>query len=262
MGGLTNKYKGLSGVEPTPSEIGAVPITGGTITGNLSAVNVMTGITATTASGGTLTLNINSTYQQVISGSSAHTVVLPVVSTIPSGQYPSYLIKYLGTGTNSVTIYSSGGNLVASISRSGFAIVTFNGTAGTGSTSWTIIQLGTSATNTGGSLVTRDIGGDASLRILTLTSGIKSAVNAETLSGNKTLSELSPQYQVLNPNGSNRDVTLPAGITGMQFIIKNTGSAGEVLTVKNSGGTAIIGGTIANTVVMGFFYDGSAWQLS
>lgn len=228
---------------------------------NIFAPNVGTGITATTASGGTLTLDINSTYQQVISGSSAHTVVLPVVSTIPSGQYLSYLIKYFATGTNSVTINSSGGNLVASISRGGFAIVTFNGTAGTNSTSWTVIQLGTSATNTGGSLVTRDISGDATLRILTLTSGIKTASNVESLSANKTLAESSPQYQFLNPNGSNRDVTLPAGITGMQFIIKNTGSAGEVLTVKNSGGTAIIGGTIANTVVMGFFYDGSAWQL-
>lgn len=226
---------------------------------NIFAPNVGTGITATTASGGTLTLDINSTYQQVISGSSAHTVVLPVVSTIPSGQYLSYLIKYFGTGTNSVTINSSGGNLVASISRSGFAIVTFNGTAGTNSASWTVIQLGTSATNTGGSLVTRDISGDATLRILTLTSGIKSAVNPETLSGNKTLSESSPQYQVLNPNGSNRDVTLPAGVAGMQFIIKNTGSAGEVLTVKNSGGTAI-GNNISNTFAIAYVYDGSAWQ--
>lgn len=226
---------------------------------NIFAPNVGTGITATTASGGTLTLDINSTYQQVISGSSAHTVVLPVVSTIPSGQYLSYLIKYFGTGTNSVTIYSSGGNLVASISRGGFAIVTFNGTAGTNSASWTVIQLGTSAINTGGSLVTRDINGDATLRILTLTSGIKSAVNTETLSNNKTLSESSPQYQVLNPNGSNRDVTLPAGITGMQFIIKNTGSAGEVLTVKNSGGTAI-GNNISNTFAIAYVYDGSAWQ--
>lgn len=224
---------------------------------NIFAPNVGTGITATTASGGTLTLDINSTYQQVISGSSAHTVVLPVVSTIPSGQYPSYLIKYFGTGTNSVTIYSSGGNLVASISRGGFAIVTFNGTAGTNSASWTVIQLGTSAINTGGSLVTRDINGDATLRILTLTSGIKSAVNTETLSGNKTLSESSQQYQVLNPNGSNRDVTLP--VAGMQFIIKNTGSAGEVLTVKNSGGTAI-GNNISNTFAIAYVYDGSAWQ--
>ena len=223
---------------------------------NIFASNVGTGLTKTTASGGTLTLDINSTYQQVISGSSAHTVVLPVVSTLRVGQ--GYLIRYIGTGTASITIYSSGGNLVASISKSGYAIVVFNGTAGTGSTSWDLL-LGTSGSTNGGSVVVRDIGGDTTLRILTVTSGIKVAVNTETLSGNKTVSESSPQYQCLNPNGSNRDVTLPVGTTGMQFIIKNTGSAGEVLTVKNSGGTAI-GNNISNTFAFAYVYDGTTWQ--
>jgi hypothetical protein len=36
MGGLANKYKGLSGVEPTAIEIGALPLAGGTLTGNLN----------------------------------------------------------------------------------------------------------------------------------------------------------------------------------------------------------------------------------
>ena len=36
MGGLVNKYKGLSGVEPTAIEIGALPLAGGTLTGNLN----------------------------------------------------------------------------------------------------------------------------------------------------------------------------------------------------------------------------------
>jgi len=36
MGGLTNKYKGRSGVEPTAEEIGALPLTGGTLTGSLN----------------------------------------------------------------------------------------------------------------------------------------------------------------------------------------------------------------------------------
>jgi len=85
--------------------------------------------------------------------------------------------------------------------------------------------------------------------------------NTESLSATKTLVATSPQYQFLNPNGSNRDVTLPAAATNMLFIIKNTGSAGNTLTVKDSGGTAVSGGTIANTVTMGFYYNGSSWQL-
>lgn len=36
MGGLSNKYKGLSGVEPTALEIEALPLAGGTLTGNLN----------------------------------------------------------------------------------------------------------------------------------------------------------------------------------------------------------------------------------
>ena len=36
MNGLSSKYKGLSGVEPTALEIGALPLAGGTLTGNLN----------------------------------------------------------------------------------------------------------------------------------------------------------------------------------------------------------------------------------
>lgn len=90
---------------------------------------------------------------------------------------------------------------------------------------------------------------------------IRSASNRETLSGNKTIAATDPQYQFLNPNGANRDVTLPSATQEMFFVIKNTGSAGNTLTVKDSGGTAVTGGTIANNVAMGFYYDGTAWQL-
>lgn len=90
---------------------------------------------------------------------------------------------------------------------------------------------------------------------------IRSASNRETLSGNKTIAATDPQYQFLNPNGSNRDVTLPSATQEMFFVIKNIGSAGNTLIVKDSGGTAVTGGTIANNVAMGFYYDGTAWQL-
>lgn len=85
--------------------------------------------------------------------------------------------------------------------------------------------------------------------------------NTESLSANKTLTATSAIYQFLNPNGVNRDVTLPTAATNMLFIIKNTGTGGYTLTVKDSGGSAVTGGTIANTVTIGFFYNGSSWQL-
>lgn len=102
---------------------------------------------------------------------------------------------------------------------------------------------------------------DALTFAFNLSGRLEPSSNTESLSATKTLTSTSPQYQFLNPNGSNRDVTLPSATTNMLFIIKNTGSAGNTLTVKDSGGSAITGGTIANTVAMGFYYNGSSWQL-
>lgn len=90
---------------------------------------------------------------------------------------------------------------------------------------------------------------------------LKPSSNTESLSGSKTLVTTSPQYQFLNPNGSNRDVNLPAAETDMLFTIVNTGSAGNILTVKDSGGTAITNGAIANGITMGFYYNGTNWQI-
>lgn len=86
------------------------------------------------------------------------------------------------------------------------------------------------------------------------------STNRETLSGNKTIAATDPQFQFLNPGGSARDVTLPSAATDMIFVVKNTGTLGNNLTVKDSGGTAITGGVIANGISMGFCYDGTAWQ--
>lgn len=102
---------------------------------------------------------------------------------------------------------------------------------------------------------------DALTFAFNLSGRLEPSSNTESLSANKTLTSTSPQYQFLNPNGSNRDVTLPSATTNMLFFIKNTGSAGNTLTVKDSGGSAVTGGTIANTVIMGFYYNGSSWQL-
>lgn len=238
---------------------GKVSKTGDTMSGNLVAPNIIPGLTKTTASGGTLTLTSTSNYFQTITGSSGHTVQLPDVSTLSVGH--SFRIRYIGTGaTNSVPIYSSGNNLVASITHSGFAQITFNGTSGTGSTSWDVL-LGVSGSVSGNSVVSRNISGDTTLRILALTAGIQCGVNSETLTGNKTLGASSPQYQMLDTNGVNRDLTLPAGVTGMGFVVKNIGSTGGVITVKDSGGVPISGAIIPNTVCLVFLYTGTGWQL-
>jgi hypothetical protein len=65
--------------------------------------------TTTVTSAGTLTLTAASNYQQFFTGTTTHTVVLPVASTMIVGQH--FVIE--NNSTRAVTINSSGGNLVA-----------------------------------------------------------------------------------------------------------------------------------------------------
>lgn len=84
-------------------------------------------------------------------------------------------------------------------------------------------------------------------------------VNRESLSANKSIVVSDSRSQYLDPNGSDRDVTLYASPTaGDYFLVKNIGSA-NILTLKNNGGTTIT--TIAINVAVAVQYDGTEWQL-
>lgn len=60
-----------------------------------------------------------------------------------------------------------------------------------------------------------------------------------TLSGARTLDGSSPKHQRLNPNGSNRNVTLPAEETskGKEFFIANTGTSGNLVVLDDAAAT-------------------------
>jgi hypothetical protein len=81
-----------------------------------------------------------------------------------------------------------------------------------------------------------------------------------TLAGTRTLTVESAPIQVLDPDGSDRTVTLPdvAAAKGYVFHIVNTANgAGEDLNVKNAGATAI--GTVTPTQAGMFYSDGTTW---
>ncbi|MBP7568771.1 MAG: hypothetical protein KBA95_01810 [Acidobacteria bacterium] len=59
-----------------------------------------------------------------------------------------------------------------------------------------------------------------------------------TASGNITLLAASKKYQFVDCDGSDRDVTLPAGSSGLWFMIGNVGAA-NTITVKDAGGTPV-----------------------
>lgn len=67
--------------------------------------------------------------------------------------------------------------------------------------------------------------------------------NSETLSANKTLAATDANIQVLDPNGANRDVFLPANADvtpGMWFKIVNPAAANNLVVKSNLGTTTIV----------------------
>ena len=84
--------------------------------------------------------------------------------------------------------------------------------------------------------------------------------NVEALSGNKTLTTSDKSLQKLDPNGSDRDVTLPAeaSSTDLVFWIYNTANgAGEDLVIKNDSPATIV--TLGPGMGMMFSCDGTSW---
>jgi len=82
---------------------------------------------------------------------------------------------------------------------------------------------------------------------------------ATTASGNLTLTRQSSTYQAIDPNGSDRNVTLPAEEVnnGLSFVIYNSGSAGEDLAALNDAAATIR--TINAGECALFICSGSAW---
>ena len=124
-----------------------------TITGNLTvngssvtSQNTSQGYTTTATSAGTLTLTSTSTYLQFFTGSTTHTVVLPVTSTLQQGT--GY--EFHNNSTDVITINSSGGNLVATVQSAQTVQVTCILVTGTTAASWDAdVTGGTSSTGTG-----------------------------------------------------------------------------------------------------------------
>jgi hypothetical protein len=86
----------------------------------------------TATSAGTKTLTVTSGYKQFFTGTTTHTVVMPVTSTLTLGQ--SFEIHNNSTG--SLTINSSGSNLIGTLVAGSTAILTCILTSGTTASSW------------------------------------------------------------------------------------------------------------------------------
>jgi len=81
--------------------------------------------------------------------------------------------------------------------------------------------------------------------------------NVETLSGDKTVSYTDAAIQVLDPGGSGRNVDLPADSIGQAYLVVNTASGAQDLTVRDDGDTTIA--TVSQNEAAYFVNTGSGY---
>lgn len=84
----------------------------------------------------------------------------------------------------------------------------------------------------------------------------KGHLNIETLAANKTLVHKDSYFQVLDPDGSDRDIVLPAELDGLAYHIRNSGSA-NALNVKNDAGSVVLALAAGEAAI--YACDGSSW---
>jgi hypothetical protein len=106
---------------------------GGTGATTLAAATIATqGYTTTPTAAGTTTLTVSSTQLQFFTGATTQTVVLPVASTLTAGQR----FEIHNNSTGSITVNSSGANLVATVPGNTTTVFTCILTSGTTAASW------------------------------------------------------------------------------------------------------------------------------
>jgi hypothetical protein len=94
--------------------------------------NIKIGYTTTATAGTTTTLTISSNYKQYFTGSTTQTIVLPVVTTLTLG----HTFEIHNNSSGSLTVNSSGSNLVGTIQANTTATCTCILVTGTTAASW------------------------------------------------------------------------------------------------------------------------------
>jgi hypothetical protein len=166
---------------------GTLNVTGATSFTNPVINNIKMGYTTTATAAGTTTLTVASNYRQFFTGTLAQTIVLPVTSTLVTGI--AYEIENNSTGT--LTVNSSGGNLVGTIPSGVCAHAVCIGTTLTTAADWdwdyistsTITGTGANVLATSPTLVTPALGTPSAL-VLTNATGLPQAGLGTNVVGN------------------------------------------------------------------------------
>lgn len=179
---------------------------------NFSANTIIPGYQTIATAAGTTTLTVSSPYQNYFTGSTTQIVVLPVATTLVNGD--SRQVVNLSSGT--VTVNSSGGNLVQTLISGSKCIFTRIGTA-TDATAWNTTFSATS----GGVLSTSN--SDGTLTISPTTGAVVASLalgHANTWTGVQTLTD--------------------SIVTVSTPVVKSTGYLGIPINTQNTNYTTVL----------------------
>ena len=204
---------------------------------------------STATSAGTLTLTVSSSYKQYFTGTTTHTVTLPVASTLTVGQ----TFEIHNNSTGSITVNSSGANLVGTVQANVRAQCTCILASGTTAASWDFdvtgftssvptTRGGTGLTSIGTSLqVLRVNSGATALEFATAGSATPFAVTGDATSGSEIRlpedTDNGSNYVALKAAdsiASNLTLTLPSADGTSGQVLQTNGSG--VLSFSSSGG--------------------------
>jgi hypothetical protein len=186
---------------------------------------------STATSAGTLVLTVSSSYKQYFTGTNTHTVTLPVASTLTVGQ----TFEIHNNSTGSITVNSSGSNLVGTVEANVTASITCILASGTTAASWDFDVTGFSSavpTTRGGTGLT-SIG--SSLQVLRTNSGA-TGLEFATIGGTTT------PFTVTGDNVSGASIRLPEDTdNGSNYVAlkaPDTLASNLTLTLPSADGTS------------------------
>lgn len=169
---------------------------------------------ATTATGGTTTtLSVGSAQQQYFTGSTTQTIVLPVTSTLVTGQY----FEIVNNSSGNLTVNSSGGNLVQTVTSGYTCIVTCIGTTHTTAVDWSVFH--TPSLSPGGTVTSITAGTGLSGGTIT-TSGTIALSTVTASLGGTGLTSLTA-HNLLVGNGTGTVNFVDPGATANKVLLSN-----------------------------------------
>jgi hypothetical protein len=178
-----------------------------------TADNFVNGASLIVTAASLTVLDIDSTYAQILTGTTTQTVQLPVVTTLPQIGY-GYFFNNSSTGV--VTVQSSGADVVIALSAGESAFITCVALTGTDETSWNVVNI---------------LDPVAPVPYLTW----------NAVSGTTQACAVNNGY--IANNAGQTTFTAPAvAAVGSRIAIKGVGAAGWVMTA-NTGQTIVYGNT-------------------